>query len=164
MLKRVPAPAARTVDAPAHAAHRREHQYFGWAGLAFGVLALALAILPGWVAPLYDPPSKPIPQQAADWLGELKDKTVAAIRMESAPLPSEFHNPWRDPRIVLGSLLLAFAALVFGIIAFVRHEDQRMVACAVALAAGAIAGAHFLTAVMVLAFAVLVGLMLARHG
>ncbi|MET0151675.1 MAG: hypothetical protein ABW298_03560 [Candidatus Binatia bacterium] len=145
--------------------HPREPQYFGWAGLAFGVVALALAILPGWVAPLYDPPSKPIPQQATDWLGELKDKTVAAIRMKSVPPPaSEFHNPWRDPRIELGSLLLAFAALVLGIIAFVRREDQRMVACTVALAAGAIAGAHFLIAVMVLAFAVLVGAILARHG
>ena len=165
MLKRVPAPATQTAHAPANAAQRREHQHFGWAGLAFGVLALALAILPGWVAPLYDPPSKPIPQQAADWLGDLKDKTVAAIRMESAPPPpSEFHNPWRDPRIVLGSLLLAFAALVLGIIAFVRHEDQRMVACAVALAAGAIASAHLLTAVMILAFAVLVGVLLARYG
>jgi hypothetical protein len=165
MLKRVPPPATRTADAPSKPVHRREHQYFGWTGLAFGVLALALAILPGWIAPLYDPPSKPIPQQAADWLGELKDKTVAAIRMDSVPPPpSEFRNPWRDARVVLGSLLLAFTALVLGIIAFVRHEDQRMVACAVALAAGAIAGAHFLTAVMVLAFAVLVGLMLARHG
>jgi hypothetical protein len=164
MLKRIPAPATRAA-APANAVDRREPQYFAWAGLAFGVLALALALLPGWVAPLYDPPSKPIPQQAADWLGELKDKTVAAIRMESAPPPaSEFHNPWRDPRIVLASLLLAFTALVLGIVAFVRHEEQRMVACAVALAAGAIASAHLLTAAMVLAFAVLVGVTLARHG
>jgi len=128
------------------------------------VIALALALLPGWVAPLYDPPSKAIPQQAADWLGELKDKTVAALRMESAPAPAvELRNPWRDPRIVLASLLMAFTALVLGIVAFVRHEDQRMVACAVALAAGAIAGAHVLTAAMVLAFAVLVGAVLARH-
>ena len=164
MLKRVPAPATRAA-APANAADRGEHQYFGWAGLAFGVLALALALLPGWVAPLYDPPSKPIPQQAADWLGELKDKTVAAIRMESAPpQASEFQNPWRDSRIVLASLLLAFTALVLGIVAFVQHENQRMVACAVALAAGAIASAHLLTAAMVLAFAVLVGVILARHG
>ena len=128
------------------------------------MIALALALLPGWVAPLYDPPSKAIPQQAADWLGELKDKTVAALRMESAPAPAvELRNPWRDPRIVLASLLMAFTALVLGIVAFVRHEDQRMVACAVALAAGAIAGAHVLTAAMVLAFAVLVGAVLARH-
>ncbi len=165
MLKRVAPPPARAADTSANATHRQQHHYFGWAGLAFGVLALALALLPAWVAPLYDPPSKPIPQQAADWLGELKDKTVAVIRMESVPQPApEFHNPWRDPRIAMGSSFLAFAALVLGIVAFVRHEDQRMVACAVALAAGAIAGAHFLTAVMVLAFAVLVGVILARHG
>ncbi len=165
MLKRLSSLAGQGSGTPQRQARRSGRQYFGWAGLACGVFALGLALLPGWVAPLYDPPSKAIPQQAADWLGELKDKTVAAIRMESVPPPApEFHNPWRDPRIVLGSLLLAFAGLVLGIVAFVRHEDQRMVACAVALAAGAIAGAHFLTAVMVLAFAVLVGVILARHG
>jgi hypothetical protein len=164
MLKRLSSPAGRSTT-PQREAHRGRHHYFGWAGLACGVCALGLALLPGWVAPLYDPPAKAIPQQAADWLGELKDKTVAAMRMESAPPPPvEFRNAWRDPRIVLGSLLLGFAALVLGIVAFVRHEDQRMVACAVALAAGAIAGTHFLTAVMVLAFAVLVGMILARHS
>jgi hypothetical protein len=165
MLKRLSTLARQGSGTPQRKAPRSGHHYFGWAGLAFGVFALGLALLPGWVAPLYDPPSKPVPQQAADWLGELKDKTVASIRMESVPQPPpEFRNPWRDPRIVLGSLLLAFTALVLGIVAFVRHEDQRMVACAVALAAGAIAGAHLLTAVMVLAFAVLVGVILARHG
>jgi hypothetical protein len=165
LLKRLSALATRAPTTSQRTPGRGGHPYFGWAGLAFGVLALALALLPGWVAPLYDPPSKPIPQKAADWLGELKDKTVAAIRLEAAPPPAvEFQNPWRDPRIVLSSLLLAFAALVLGIVAFVRHEDQRMVACAVALAAGAIAAEHLLTAVMVLSFAVLVGVILARHG
>lgn len=164
MLKRPASAALRDPSAAALKAPRSAPHHFGWAGLACGVIALALALLPGWVAPLYDPPSKAIPQQAADWLGELKDKTVAALRMESAPAPAvELRNPWRDPRIVLASLLMAFTALVLGIVAFVRHEDQRMVACAVALAAGAIAGAHVLTAAMVLAFAVLVGAVLARH-
>ncbi len=87
MLKRLSALATRTPGVSERAPHRRAHHWFGWAGLAFGVVALGLALLPGWVAPLYDPPSKPIPQQAADWLGELKDKTVAAIRMESVPPP-----------------------------------------------------------------------------
>jgi len=147
----------RSADGP-------RQQVCGWAGLACGVLALGLSLLPGWVAPLYDPPAKAIAQQAADWLGELKAKTIESLRTEPGrPQAAEPGNPWRDPRIALASLFLAFTALVLGIIAFVRHEDQRLVACAVALAAGAIAGAHFLTAVMVLAFAVLVGMLLARH-
>jgi CHASE2 domain-containing sensor protein len=89
---------------------------------------------------------------------------VAAIKMEPASPPAQFENAWRDRRISIASLILGFIALVLGVIAFVRHEDQRMVACAVALAAGAIAAEHFLTAVMILAFAVLVGVILARNG
>jgi hypothetical protein len=138
---------------------------FGWSGLVIGLLALALGLLPGWIAPLYDPPGRPIPQRAADWLGELKDKAVAAMRMEPAPLPpSEQRNAWRDPRIALSSLLLGFAALLLGIVSFVRHEDQRLVACTIALGAGAISSQYFLTAMVILIFAVLVGRMLARQG
>jgi hypothetical protein len=137
---------------------------FGWSGLSIGLLALALGLLPGWIAPLYDPPGRPIPQRATDWLGELKDKAVAAMRMEPAPLPPpEQRNAWRDPRIALSSLLLGFAALLFGIVSFVRHEDQRLVACTVALGAGAISSQYFLTAMVILIFAVLVGRMLARQ-
>src|SRR5262249_35082240 len=150
---------SNTAEMAPHPAHQRLRHYIGRAGLALGIVALALALVPGWVAPLYDPPSKPIPQAAADWLGDLKDKPVAASRLESTP-PAvlEVHNAWRDPRIVLASLLLAFAALVLGIVALVRHEDQRLVACTIALSAGALASAHLLTAIMLLAFAVLVGM------
>ncbi len=120
------------------------HQWFGWAGLALGIVALTIALLPSWIAPLYDPPSRAIPQRAADWLGELKDKAAAAIRMEPAPvLPAEQKNAWRDPRWGVTALLLAFAALISGIIAFVRHEDQRLVACAIALGAGTICTQYF---------------------
>jgi hypothetical protein len=131
---------------------------FGWSGLIIGLLALALGLLPGWIAPLYDPPAKPIPQRAADWLGELKDKAMSVIRAEPPPPPPlEQRGFWRDPRITLCSLLLGFAALLLGIVSFVRHEDQRLVACTIALGAGTISTQYFLTAVMV-------GVVLSRHG
>jgi hypothetical protein len=137
---------------------------FGWSGLIIGLLALALGLLPGWIAPLYDPPGKPIPQRAADWLGELKDKAVSVLRMEPAPLPPpEQRNAWRDPRIAVWSLLFGFTALVLGIVSFVRHEDQRLVACTIALGAGTISSQYFLTAAVILTFAVLVGVVLARQ-
>jgi hypothetical protein len=151
-------------DAPATATSARRH-YCGWSGLILGLLALALGLLPGWIAPLYDPPSKPIPQRAVDWLGELKDKAVGAIRMEPpAPPPPEQRSFWRNPHIAVWSLLFGFAALVLGIVAFVRHEDQRLVACAIALAAGTVCAQYFVTAVMIIIFAVLVGAVLARRS
>jgi hypothetical protein len=152
-------------DPPAPAQHRAKIHYFGWTGLILGLFALALGLLPGWIAPLYDPPSKPIPQRAADWLGELKDKAVAAIRMEPpAPPPPEQRSLWRDPRIGVWSLLFGFTAVVLGIVAFVRHEDQRLVACTIALGAGTIASQYFLTAVLIITFALLVGAVLSRSG
>lgn len=166
MLKRLNAPAKQYADQAARPGRHVRGQYCGWSGLALGILALGLALLPGWIAPMYDPPSKPIQQKAADWFGDLKDKAIAAIRMEPAPPPppQEAANPWRNPRVKLASLVLGFSALVLGILAFVRHEDQRMVACAVALGAGAIAAEYLLIAAMILAFAVLVGVVLARSG
>jgi hypothetical protein len=133
--------------------------------MAFGVLSLALGLLPGWIAPLYDPPSKPIPQRAADWVGELKDKAMAAIRAEPPPAPApDQRSAWREPRVAVWSLVLAFTALMLGIISFVRHEDQRLVACSIALGAGTICSQYLLTAMLILAFAVLVGVVLARQG
>jgi hypothetical protein len=126
----------------------------GWAGLVAGLLALAIALLPGWIAPLYDPPAKSIHQQATDWLGRLKDQAAEAVGGDPASPPApEESNPWRDPRIELGSLLLAFAALGLATVAFARREGPRVTACALALGAGAIATASLLTAVLILMFA-----------
>lgn len=142
-----------------------KRSWLGWVGLAVGLTSVTLALIPAWIAPLYDPPSRPIPQRATDWLGEIKDQAIAAIKLESTPPPPpEIKNAWRDPRIGVTSLLLGFSALACGILAFVRHEEQRLVACAVALGAGAIAAQHILTAALILAFAVLVGVVLARFG
>jgi hypothetical protein len=129
------------------------------------VLALALGLLPPWIAPLYDPVPKPVVQRATDWLGELTDKTMSALRSEpTTSLPLEQHNGWRDPRIAVSSLLFAFTALVLGIVAFVRHEDQRLVACSVALSAATICAQYFLTALLILGFATLVGVVLTRNA
>ena len=130
-------------------------QRVGWAGLACGLLALAVALLPSWVAPLYDPPTKPLHERAVDWVGQLRDEAAGVVGARpTPPPPQEAPNAWRDPRITLVALLLAFAALACGAVAFVRREHPRIVASAVALGAGAIASEHLVTAVMVLLVAV----------
>jgi hypothetical protein len=128
---------------------------YGWAAFAAGLLAVALALLPGWIAPLYDPPSRSLPTQAADWLGRLRDQAAEAVGGQPVqpPAPDAPPNRWRDPRIALGSLLLGFAALALAATAFARRESARVTACAVALGAGAIAAEYLLTALVILLFA-----------
>ena len=125
----------------------------GWVGLTCGLLALAASLMPTWVAPLYDPPTRPLASRASEWLGELRDYATGAEPDGAArqvPVPT---NPWRSPRLAVASLLLAFVALACAAIAFVRREDTRMVACTVALGAGAMAGYSLVTAMMVLLIA-----------
>src|SRR4029453_7468407 len=127
---------------------------YGWAGFAAGLLAVALAVLPGWIAPLYAPPSRSLPTQAADWLGRLRDQAAQAVGAPPGPPPSDAPpNPRRDPRIALASLLLGFAALALAATAFARRESARVTACAVALGAGAIAAEYLFTALVILLFA-----------
>jgi len=123
----------------------------GGVGLACGLLALAAALVPSWIAPLYEPPATPLHERAAEWIGQLRDYATGKTDAEvgSPPVPA-VSNPWRSPRLAVAALLLAFAALACAAVAFVRREDARVVACTVALGAGAIASASLVTAVMVL--------------
>jgi hypothetical protein len=142
----------------------RRRDVFGWLGLASGLVALALALLPGWIAPIYAPPSKPIEQSAVDLMGAVKDRVVGAIKNEPVPLPPPLPGEIWQKRAVLTSLLAGFAALMLGILAFVRHEEPRLTACAIVLGAGAIATQFIFTALLILAFAVLTGAILARYS
>jgi len=128
---------------------------YGWAGFAAGLLAVALALLPGFIAPLYDPPSISLSTQAADWLGRLRDQAAEAVGGQATPAPPPDASPnrWRDPRITVASLLLGFAALALAATAFARRESARVTACAVVLGAGAIAAEYLFTALVILLFA-----------
>lgn len=132
-----------------------------WAGLACGLIALAVGLLPGWVAPLCDPPSRAIHRQAADWLGTLRDQAAAAagIGDQAAPVPAPAPNPWRDPRIGLAALLLAFVGLSLAAVAFARREEPRIIVSGLAVAAGAVATQRLLTALLILGFALTAALL-----
>lgn len=137
-------------DHPARAARWS----LAWAGLVLGLIALAIAVLPGWIAPIYDPPGRTIPERATDWLGRLTGRAAEAIGGAPAQLPpAEPPNPWRDARIGLTALLLAFAALVLAVVGFARREDTRVVACAVVVTAGAVASQALLTSFLIVTFA-----------
>ena len=135
------------VRAPRHS----RSTLIGGLGLACGLVALGVSLLPSWTAPLYEQPAKPLPTRASEWIGQLRDYATGTTQPEGAAQQADAApNPWRSPRLAVTSRLLAFAALACAAIAFVRREDARMVACTVALGAGGIAAYSLVTAVVVL--------------
>ena len=132
---------------------------FGSAGLAIAVLALALALLPGWLSPAPEPPGS----WENGWMFWLGRRTLglppASIPADPAAAPSTWIQGFAVSAAVLG-----FVALVLGIVSFVRREDARLTGCCVGVAAGAIATQHPFAALIIMVFAVLTSAVLVRHG
>ncbi|MBX9633273.1 MAG: hypothetical protein K2X67_22315 [Burkholderiales bacterium] len=143
---------------------RIPRQMFGVLGLAVGLLALALTLLPPWIEDYTRPPPKPVARAVLDTIGSLKDRVVGAFSSETPPVPAPPVIEVVQTRSAFVALLAGFAALVFGIIAFVRREDARLTAVSIALGAGAIAAQHTLTAALIVGFAILTTWVLARHS
>jgi hypothetical protein len=133
---------------------------FGWLGLALGILALALALLPGWISPQTEAAAGGWESGWAAWLGR---RTLGLPPVSQATDPATASGVWRQ-QLATTSAVLGFAALVLGIISFVRREDARLTGCCVGVAAGAIATQHPFAALLIMAFAVLTSAVLARHG
>lgn len=142
---------------------RIPRQMFGVLGLAVGLLALALTLLPPWIEDYTRPPPKPVARAVIDTIGSLKDRVVGAFSSEAPPAPPPVLEVVQT-RSAFIALLAGFAALVFGIVAFVRREDARLTAVSIALGAGAIAAQHTLTAALIVGFAILTTWVLARHS
>jgi hypothetical protein len=132
---------------------------FGSAGLAIAVLALALALLPGWISPAPDPAAGSWENGWMVWLGRRTFGLPPAVPTDPAATP----GVWRQG-FAVSAAVLGFVALVLGIVSFVRREDARLTGCCVGVAAGAIATQHPFTALVIMGFAVLTSAVLARHG
>lgn len=143
---------------------RLPRQLFGVLGLSAGLIALALTLLPRWIADYTEPPPKPVARAVLDTIGSLKERVVDAFASEPAPPPPPPVRELAQTRSAFIALIAGFAALVFGIVAFVRREDARLTAVSVALGAGAIAAQHILTAALIMGFAVLTTWVLARNS
>lgn len=143
---------------------RLPKQTFGVLGLSAGLAALALTLLPAWIADYTEPPPKPVARAMLDSIDSLKDRVVGAFSSEPAPLPPAPVREIARTRSAFVALIAGFCALVFGIVAFVRREDARLTAVSVALGTGAIAAQHLLTAGLIMGFAVLTTWVLARNS
>ena len=133
---------------------------FGSAGLAIAVLALALALLPGWVSPSPEPAPGSWENSWMVWLG----RRTLGLPPASVPAdPAATPGVWR-PGFAVSAAVLGFVALELGIVSYVRREDARLTGCCVALAPAATPTQHPFAALLIMCFAVLTSAVLARHG
>jgi hypothetical protein len=135
---------------------------FGWIGLAVAILALSLALLPGWVSPA------PAPEPGSgegSWLAWLGSRMLHVPQISQAPIPPDVTTAAGvcRQRLATDAAVLGFVALVLGIVSFARYENARLTGCCVGVASGAIATQHLLTALLIMGFAVLTSSILARE-
>jgi hypothetical protein len=137
----------------------KRRDVFGWVGLAVAILALGLALLPGWVSPATEPELAGGQSGWVTWFG----RRMFGMQQD-APAPAEARPPstWRQ-RLATTAAVLGFIALVLGIVSFARDEGARLTGCCVGVASGAIATQHPLTALLIMGFAVLTSAILARE-
>jgi len=132
---------------------------FGWVGLAVAILALGLALIPGWTSPGTGLDSRAGEPGWVGWFGRWAFGLPPATSLTDPAGPTS----WRDTLSATSSIL-GLAALVLGIVGYVRREEARLTACCVGVAAGAIATQHPFAALLIMGFAVLTAAVLARYG
>jgi hypothetical protein len=135
----------------------KRRDVFGWVGLAVAIVALALALLPGWVSPVAG--SGPDESGWLTWFGR---RMLGMPGAPPPPDPATVSSGWRHG-LATTAVVLGFVALVLGIVSFARHESARITGCCVGVASGAIATQHPFAALLIMGFAVLTSAILARE-
>lgn len=112
---------------------------FSMTGLAFGAIALLVAVTHFWAAPIA--PKRPIEQIVADKVVAIRDTTLARLRGREIPAPAPPPPPeWTmDRALGLAAPLMGALAVVLGVLGFVRREPARACGGAALLGAAALA-------------------------
>ena len=142
----------------------------GLLALSFAMLAFALAFLTDWSSYLSAPAPKTIVQSATDAAtgaaGALKDRVAGWF--EDAPVVVA-----SQPEVVVDtidwnkrgkgiSVLLAVSAILLATLGFVRHEPERLIASALALAGAALAYQFVLKGLVAMAAGLIIAGICAR--
>lgn len=127
-------------------------------GMLLGAVALLAAVVLPFAGPLERRPS--VGEAVAGRVATLRDRTVAAIQGRPAP-PAPAQSAWDADRIARTATSgLGAAAIILGVIGFVRREDRRAALAAIGLGAGAIAFQMLVVAIVVVVVLVVLSVVL----
>lgn len=135
--------------------------YVSFAGLTFGLLALALALFHFYGGP-FDPPAS-FEKSVADvavGIGKAVIAQRAGSKVEDPPPQAKARPMKLDKIVTMVTVAAGFLAIMLAVFARIRREDRRIWSSAAALGIGAIALEYLIILVGVVLFALLVSVVL----
>ena len=131
-------------------------------GVAIGMLALAMAFLPPWIADAIAPP-QPVEVEVVDFASRLKDAAVAKIKGEQYTPLKERKKDLGD-YVPSGIIALGMLGVCLGVTSTIRGERKVYGMTAIGLGVGAAVVQWSIIICSILIFAILVAVVLNMLG
>ncbi|WP_299475100.1 hypothetical protein [uncultured Roseibium sp.] len=133
----------------------------GFAGMAFGAVALVLVLFLHSAGPLDPQPT--IGQSIGEIAADIRTSALKGLKGEALPDPQT--QPWSLDRILQTSAyVLAGLAVIFGVVGFVLKENRRLAGAAVCFGGLAIGFQMFVWTAMLIAGVIIIGYIIANVG
>jgi len=134
----------------------------GFIGIAFGSIALLLALVHFWAGPFSPQPS--LEQTVAEKAVAIKNATIAKLKGKEIDI-SQQKSPMDTDRILsITTAVLGGLAIILGVVGFAKKESLRVVGSAAVLGGGAIAFQFATLALGVIVAAILISAVLSQIG
>jgi hypothetical protein len=131
-------------------------------GIAFGAVALLLAIVHFWAGPFSPQPT--LEQTVAEKAVSIKEATIAALKGEEPTAPAKQSKLDMDNMASLATAVLGGLALILGVVGYATKEPLRVAGGAAVLGGLAIAFQFAVLALGAIVLAVLIAALLAQIG
>jgi len=133
---------------------------FGVVGVVVGVVAFGLALAHFWAGPFS--PKPPLEDVVADKAVKIRDAVVLKLKGEESVAPATAQSFDADRVVTISTIVASFLAIVLAVVSYIRREDKRVSASAVALGGVALAVQYIAVAIGAIVLAILVATVISK--
>jgi hypothetical protein len=133
---------------------------FGVVAIVIGVIAFGLALTQFWAGPFTPQPT--IEEVVADKAVKIRDAVVAKLKGEEQASSVHARSFDIDRVVTMATIVASFLAIVLAVISYIRREDKRITASAIALGGMALAVQYIAMAIGAIVLAILVAAVLSK--
>lgn len=134
----------------------------GFIGIAFGAIALLLAIVHFWAGPFSPQPS--LERTVAEKAVAIKNATIAALKGHEIEEETPPTNIDLDRGLQIATALMGGLAIILGVVGFATKESVRVAGGAAVLGGAALAFQFAVIALGVIILAILISAVISQIG